>query len=98
MTHLLRKNSPIPAYMAYPRFGNCEKMLQNTTIAMALLQDAPADKYLLQLPEEIIEWAKKDDVEAYISFLHKSFELVATTEKEGAEEQCNCVSVKTQTK
>jgi len=60
-----------------PSFGNCQKMLKNTAFAMTLLQDSPADKYLLLIPEAVIEWAEKDDIDAYIIYLHKAFELEA---------------------
>jgi len=64
-----------------PSFANCAKMLKYTANAMTLLQDSPSDKYLLLLPEEVITWADKEgNMEAYIDYLHKSFELAARYE------------------
>lgn len=68
-----------------PSFANCGKMLKNTANEMALLQDSPRDKYLLLLPDEVINWADKEgNMEAYIDYLHKSFELATRYEHKSA--------------
>lgn len=58
-----------------PSFRTCAPLIRNTVHSMHLLMDSEADPYLLQISQEVIEWAKKDDIPVYIDYLHKSFEL-----------------------
>ena len=44
---------------------------------MQLLLDDETAPYLLRLSLEVIDWAEKDDIPAYMNYLHKSFELAA---------------------
>lgn len=60
-----------------PSIQNCATLIRNTAQTMHLLMDRREDCFLLQLAQEVIAWAKIDDIPVYIDYLHKSFELTA---------------------
>lgn len=60
-----------------PSFQSCEKLIHNTSEAMGLLLDSADDLYLMKVAQEVIRWAKMDNIPVYIHYLHKSFALAA---------------------
>ena len=60
-----------------PSIRSCAKLIHNTAAAMSILEDDQNAQYLMQLSQEVIRLTEKDDIPAYIDYLHKSFELAA---------------------
>lgn len=67
-----------------PSFKTCATLIRNTACAMNLLIDDDTSQYLLELSQEVIDWAKKDDIPAYIDYLKKCFEAAARQENRDA--------------
>lgn len=58
-----------------PSIQSCAKLIHNTAKAMDTLEDDQNMQYLIQLSQEVIALAEKDDIPVYIDYLHKSFEV-----------------------
>lgn len=76
---------PIIRKLAYDEFApsiqSCATLIHNTAVVMDMLPDSKEANYLMQLSQEVIALAQKDDMPVYIDYLHKSFELAARNQK-----------------